>query len=114
MRLLSSANRIGRAMGTREDLRISAQWQRSELFPLSRRPLCRRGSKLLGKTPNGTGNCPGDCAGGVMRKGKEYEQTVTRRNNRVQRISTAAGRMRERQRNLEKTSSDNLSVSFGR
>jgi hypothetical protein len=56
MRVLPIAHRAGRAMDTGEDLRIGAQWQRPELFPLSSRPLRRRGNKLLGKTPNGTGN----------------------------------------------------------
>jgi len=66
MRLLPIAHRAGRPVGTGKDLRISAQWQRSELFPLSRRPLPRRGNKLLGKAPNGTGNCPDDCASGLI------------------------------------------------
>jgi hypothetical protein len=66
MRLLPIAHRAGRPVGTGEDLRISAQWQRSELFPLSRRPLPRRGNKLLGKAPTGTGNCPDDRASGLI------------------------------------------------
>ena len=45
-------------MGAGEDLRTRAQWPRSTLSPLSRRPLRPTGSKLLGKTTNGTGDCP--------------------------------------------------------
>ena len=49
MRVLPIARRAGRAMDTGEDLRISAQWQRPELFPLSRRPLREEEISCWGK-----------------------------------------------------------------
>jgi hypothetical protein len=65
MRLLWIAHRARRAMGSAEDLRARPQWPRTSLSPLSRRPLRRAGSELLGKTSRGTGNCPDDCASGL-------------------------------------------------
>jgi len=58
MRLLPIINRVRAKMGTGEDLRPCAQQPWSNLPLLSRGTLRRTRRKLLGKTRNGTGNCP--------------------------------------------------------
>ena len=58
VRPLPIANLLRRKVGAGEDLRPWAQRPRSKLPPLPRSTLCRRASKLLGKTPNGNGYSP--------------------------------------------------------